>query len=326
MCDVPLVSVVVPTYERSAMLVEAVESVFRQTYGNVELLVVDDASELPAEQALAEVTPPADTDLRVLRHEENRGANAARNTGIEAARGEFVAFLDDDDYWRPGKLARQVSALRGADEAVGVAFTGLVYVDENGTTTATTSPVTDGDFLEQLVRGATFGTFSAVMARADVFDSAGLTDERFPCWQDREWYFSVAADYDYVSIPEPLTVRRYHDDRQISDDYEARRDVAYPLLVQKHRDRIAAVDPGYERTFLATLNRYVGLAALRSQRYFDGVRYLLRALRYDPTAAATYLYLLVAVGGRYTYEPARVCRRLFERVSHYVSTVRARPT
>lgn len=94
--DEPLVSVVLPTYDRPAFLRSAVESVAAQTYTNVELIVVDDDSPTPAAEAIDEDLLGSSITLRVLRGEGNRGVNAARNEGIRAAGGEYIAFLDDD--------------------------------------------------------------------------------------------------------------------------------------------------------------------------------------------------------------------------------------
>ncbi|MGH2727704.1 MAG: glycosyltransferase family 2 protein, partial [Actinomycetota bacterium] len=94
----PLVSVIVTTYERQAMLGEAIASVLAQTIQDFEIVVVDDASPTPA-------TAPADPRIRVVRRETNGGEPAARNSGLDAARGRYVAFLDDDDRYVPERLA-----------------------------------------------------------------------------------------------------------------------------------------------------------------------------------------------------------------------------
>lgn len=317
--DAPLVSVVIPTYERPDLLGDAVKSALDQTYESIEILVVNDGSATPAETAVADITALPKTDMTFLRHNENRGANAARNTGAKAANGDLVAFLDDDDYWHPEKIERQVTALEQAPDDVGVVFTGQLCVDETGSVTNTSHPVTDGNFIENLAEGATFGTFSAVMVRADVFQQAGYPDERFPCWQDREWYFRLADHYNFVSIPEALTIRRFIDTPQISDRFEARRDIAYPLMLEKHRQRVSKLGEQYERTFLMSLSTGVASSALHSERYLDAVRYFLKAIRYRPTTASLYAYLFVALGGKYTYKPAQALKQALNRVHHQVS-------
>ncbi|MFC6974687.1 glycosyltransferase family 2 protein [Halomicroarcula sp. GCM10025709] len=116
--DRPRVSVVVPTYNRADTVGRAVESALAQTVTDIEVVVVDDGS---TDDTAAVVTGIDDERVRYLAHERNRGRSAARNTGIEAARGEYVAFLDSDDRWLPGKLDRQLAELsRRPPEWIGV--------------------------------------------------------------------------------------------------------------------------------------------------------------------------------------------------------------
>lgn len=104
----PRVSVVLPCYNRARLVGPALQSVFEQTCGDWELIVVDDGSGDDLAAALARWR--GDARLRVLRHARNRGVSAARNTGIDAARGRYVAFLDSDDRWLPRKLELQLAA------------------------------------------------------------------------------------------------------------------------------------------------------------------------------------------------------------------------
>lgn len=108
----PLVSVIIPTYRRSVLLRRAIESVRRQTYGNVEILVVDDASRDDTEATVRSI---ADPRIRYICHPMNKGVSATRNTGIMEARGEYIALLDDDDRWCEAKLEKQVRALENYD-------------------------------------------------------------------------------------------------------------------------------------------------------------------------------------------------------------------
>lgn len=111
------VSVILPTYNRSESLKEACKSVLSQSYRDLELIVVDDAS---SEDIQAVIRALDDTRVRYIRHQINGGAAAARNTGVAAADGKFIAFQDSDDLWLPGKLARQIAQFNTLPEDVGV--------------------------------------------------------------------------------------------------------------------------------------------------------------------------------------------------------------
>jgi glycosyltransferase involved in cell wall biosynthesis len=313
--DMPLVSVVLPTYGRSEVLVEALESVADQTYPRLELLVVDDHSPEPVASLVADLDLDALESVQCHRHSENKGANAARTTGIDHASGSYLAFLDDDDYWAPEKIERQVDRLEATPPTVGVVVTGQRYV-ENGETTHVEQPVEDGGFLDQLVRGASFGQFSAIMVDAAVVDSASTPDERFPSWQDREWLYQLAQCCEFTTVTDPLTVRRFDGQTQITDDYETKRDVSYQLFRSKHRSTARRLGPAGVRRFEATMARAVAAAALQHGYYRDVVRFSLRALRYEPLSLESYGYLAVALGGDYTYNSARTLKRLVNGLRH----------
>src|SRR5215204_6521228 len=102
----PLVSVVIPVYNRPELLVRSLRSAANQTIRDLEILVVDDGSTVDIRPSLSKLDDPR---IRILQHPSRRGASSARNTGIDAARGQYVAFLDSDDYWRDRKLERQLA-------------------------------------------------------------------------------------------------------------------------------------------------------------------------------------------------------------------------
>ncbi len=105
----PLVSVVIPTYRRPELLVRAVESALRQSYTRIEIIVVSDGPDAPTAQAVAEI---GNERVRLIELEVKGGGCAARNAGVAAAGGEWIAFLDDDDEWLPEKVARQLTAVQ----------------------------------------------------------------------------------------------------------------------------------------------------------------------------------------------------------------------
>lgn len=118
----PLVSVIMPAWQAAATLAAAIASVQAQSLVDWELLLVDDASD-DQTVAIAAALAAADTRIRVLRQPSNRGTAQARNRGIHAARGRYIAFLDADDLWLPDKLERQISFM--ADTGTALSYTGF---------------------------------------------------------------------------------------------------------------------------------------------------------------------------------------------------------
>lgn len=127
MKTMPRVSVVIPTYNRAREVVRAVESVQRQTFTDLEVIVVDDASPDDTRAAITSITDPR---VRYVAHDTNKGGCAARNSGIQAALGRYIAFLDDDDEWLPNKLERQLQVSASSEVDPGVILCGLQYADE----------------------------------------------------------------------------------------------------------------------------------------------------------------------------------------------------
>ena len=307
---VELVSVVIPTYGRPEFLLDAVRSVADQTYASIELIVVDDCSPEPIEPAVRGIDTDGLRRTEVIRHRRNRGANAARNTGIEAATGEVIAFLDDDDRWEPSVVEKYVEAFESGGPSVGIVTVGVRTVDESGRQIGEVRPTVEGDVIDALLSGTRVGSFSRFAVRSDVIDSAGTPDERLPCWQDWEWQFRLSFHCDFGAIPEPLVVRTRGTHDQITDAFEERREVAYPFLLDRHRERIrAARGPRAEHRFVAVLSRSLAFAALDTGRYATGARLLLRSLRYDPFVPKAYLYLLLACGGPVTFRTAQRAKR-----------------
>ena len=108
----PLVSVIICTFNRASLVPQAISSVQNQTYSNIEIIVIDDASADNTEEVVNAIP---DERIQYVRHEENKGPAAGRNTGIRAAKGEYIGFLDDDDQWREDKLEKQLHVIKNHD-------------------------------------------------------------------------------------------------------------------------------------------------------------------------------------------------------------------
>ncbi|WP_236639640.1 glycosyltransferase family 2 protein [Salinigranum halophilum] len=301
----PLVSVVVPTYGRPEYLLEALESILEQTYEPIELVVVDDHSPESVSEHLEKHSFDPDDRFECIRHEENLGGNAARNTGIRNTNGEYVAFLDDDDFWNPKKIERQVTAFEELPDSVGVVYTGTHIVDGAGRVVRTSIPdtPTPRSVTRDLLLGETVaGSFSKVMVDATAIEEVGLPDERFPSWQDREWYLRLSRRYLFKAICEPLVYYRIADHDQIGDDFEEKRDVTYPLFFEKHRETAAELGDSMEQRFAASLAQSIAVAALKHGYYRDAFKHFGISVERYPFVLQSYLSLFVANGGSATYK------------------------
>ena len=304
----PTVSVVIPTYDRPEMLREAIESVLAQTYAPVELVVVDDGSPTSARP----VVESLDADAVFHRFDHNRGANVARNEGIRRSSGEYVAFLDDDDRWEPQKLARQVAALE-ADGDLGVSYTGQRYSGER-TSVKREVPSITGDATRELFAGQYVITFSCLLVRREAIHAAGYPDPELPILQDREWLLRLSQHTKLAAIEEPLVSRRVGGHEQISDRYEALRDVAYPRIYERHRRAAGDIGLRCRLQFKASLLAWIGSFALYSGRYRDARWYLFLAYCQWPFSLRVLLRLIVALGGRSAHEAGQSIRYTLSRV------------
>ena len=193
------VSAIITTHNRADLLPRAVQSVLSQTFTDYEVIIVDDGSTDNTQDVVATLSHPR---VRSLRHEVSRGQSAAINAGIDRARGEYVAFLDDDDEWLPWKLAMQVAALDAADESVALAYGWYDYVDDrDGDVRRGPRRLMEGDVYEDLLALDMPAPTSTYLVRTGVarelrFDT-GLTlatDLDFFTRLSRRWRVAVVPE------------------------------------------------------------------------------------------------------------------------------------
>jgi GT2 family glycosyltransferase len=200
------VSVIVPTYNRAALLRRAVASVLGQTFDDLELIVVDDASGDDTPRLPELVRDPR---LRYLRRERQGGAAAARNSGIAQARGEFLAFLDSDDVWLPDKLAQQVPRLRSAGAGVTLVYGGLLRLEPRRAPQYLFNDLgSQGEFdpMPAILRYNDNCHSMTWLVRRATLAAAGGFDEGLPLWEDWELMIRLAQTGRFIAVDEPLMV------------------------------------------------------------------------------------------------------------------------
>jgi glycosyltransferase involved in cell wall biosynthesis len=199
----PRVSVVIPAYNAAGFVRRAVDSVLEQGFHDFELLVVDDGSI----DATRDVLASYGSRLRLL-VKDNGGPAEARNHGLRHAQGEYVAFLDADDYWKADKLQRQVDLLDSRPE-IGFCSTATQVVDTDGQPAGNwpcqpeAGPLPDILFLHGTVIS---GSTSGVLARRHLIEEVGRFDATLRGFEDPDLWIRLAARTGYACIPEPLTV------------------------------------------------------------------------------------------------------------------------
>jgi glycosyltransferase involved in cell wall biosynthesis len=212
--QVILVSVIIPTYNTGKFLAQAVQSVLEQTYRRYEVIVVDDGSTDETKGVLRAF----DGHIRYL-YQQNRGPSAARNAGITVAEGQYICFLDADDWWVPNKLEAQADFLTCHRDI------GLVFSDEEEVEAHkvfSRSLLAKRRFYPEIVTGRpiqeafrkllieNFIPTSTVMARRECFVKAGLFDESLRVVEDRDMWLRIAANFGIAGLPIIVGRKRAH--------------------------------------------------------------------------------------------------------------------
>ncbi len=271
------VSVVIPTYNYGRFLGAAVDSALAQTRPPLETIVVDDGSSDDTPDVLARYGHR----VRVVR-QANGGVSAARNRGVAEARGDYVAFLDSDDIWRPRKLELQLARFE-ADSTLGLVHCGVEMFDGDSRALATVARGLDGSIAAHLLRldeDVLTGPGSCVVVPRRVAQEVGGFDERLAPGEDWDFCYRVAQRYRAAFVPEVLVRYRMHG---------AGGHLNVPAL---ERGMLLA----FEKAFAAADDRvqalrrrsYGRLHRILAGSYFQAgaprafVRHMLKSLGYDP--------------------------------------------
>jgi glycosyltransferase involved in cell wall biosynthesis len=306
----PLVSVIIPTYNRATLLPRAIESVRQQTHENWELIVVDDGSQDGTEAVVKSLQDPR---IRYERHEVNRGVSAARNTGLRLAQGQWVAFLDSDDYWRREKLAVQLETARNSRlKNVGIVLCAM-EIQETGKTWVNVPKVRGNVFYKMLGRGTTVASGTPTyLVKHRPGQPIAVFDERISYGEDWDYVLAIARTYAVEFTPESLVkVERAHGMSRLMDADDKKRLEAFEHIVNKQ-----SRENGNSRAGLVG-NVFLARAHSRHWSNASVVRAKLKAARrYAPLAWQ--VYLLIAAS--YTK------RQIFVRCYHWMDKLRLLPS
>jgi beta-1,4-mannosyltransferase len=298
--DGPKVSVVIPVYNRAKAVRRAIESVLRQTYQNFEIIVVDDAS---SDDTVASVRSISEPRLRVIRHERNRGGSAARNSGIHASSGEYVAFLDSDDEWLPDKIRRQLAVFARSDDQMALVYTGASWVYGNQWTEIH-RPGRHANLARALLLDNVVGETSVGMVRRGVLKELSGFDEMLPARQDVDLWLRIAQRYRVEVVADVLVTVNKRDDQDRITANIAGRMKAREMFGRKHRDELARA--GVLHVYL----RQSGWKYYRELGESEAARRCYKeSLTVRRIAPLTYAMLLLAFVPAPLWDPARRWKR-----------------
>ncbi|MDM8525768.1 glycosyltransferase [Desulfococcaceae bacterium HSG8] len=206
----PMISVIIPTFNRGWIIQEAIDSVLSQTFRDFELIVVDDGSTDHTQDILGVYQE----DIIIIR-QDNRGVSAARNRGIASASGRLIAFLDSDDLWLPNKLSAQVEFFNSNPDAL-ICQTEEIWIRNGLRVNPRKKHKKRSGMIFEPSLSLCLVSPSAVMIKPGLLDEIGDFDENLPACEDYDLWLRVSCRYPIFLIDTPLIIKRGGHEDQLS--------------------------------------------------------------------------------------------------------------
>jgi glycosyltransferase involved in cell wall biosynthesis len=216
--SLPVISIILPTYNRAKTISRAINSLLEQTYQDYEIIIVDDASEDETKEI---VKGFADEKIRYIQCKQNKGRGAARNLGIQESRGKFIAFQDSDDEWLPKKLEKQIKVFFTAEPELGVVYSDMTRITKDGTEKYYKSPIIQQDRIidPDTKYYAVYGIgIQSTLIRKECFERAGCFNENFLRFEDAELFIRLSQYYRFHHLSEALV--KYYESPWLPSDWD----------------------------------------------------------------------------------------------------------
>ena len=289
----PRVTVAVTTWNRAHLVSRAVASAVTQTFTDIEILVVDDGSTDATPVVLARVGDPR---VRVVRHDRNSGISRTRNTAIRLARGEWLAFLADDNEWAPDYLARQLAFAASRPDADVVYCRAQRRDGRMGNDGVMPEVIREGPVFRHVLRGW-MPLMSCALVRLSTLREVGDVDERLKASEDWDLWLRLAQRTAFAGTPEILAVRHLHRGAHLSLNYPF---VASDMVILDAKWKATVAASGGRRAYRRWRGVLVGTAELVRARQatdegklLDGLGSLGRMSRHLPWSAPHMIRALV---------------------------------
>ncbi len=277
------ISVVIPTHDRPEELKRALLSVFVQTRLPDEVIVVDDGSTPAVTSEIFSDTPTGISTI-LLRNDTPKGANNARNRGIIAATGDWVAFLDDDDEWLPEKLSKQMLALKD-DDRIGVLYSNtIILFDELGLSYRSAFRL-GGDIHEILLIENYVGATSSVMVRRSALNDNWF-DESMPARQDYDLWIRLSRQWMFACVSAPLVISHAMMGRKRITSNVNNYVRAIDIINNKYRNDILSLTNEQRKLRNAEQLYFLGSQAIKARRPSLAIKYYIKSMIIKPRLRA----------------------------------------
>jgi glycosyltransferase involved in cell wall biosynthesis len=288
----PVVSVIIPTFNRSHTLPRAVKSVLEQDFEGFEVIVIDDASEDDTQKIIHSFNDPR---IKYIRLDKNMGAAAARNVGISFSKGKYIAFQDSDNVWMEGKLKKQMEMFIQLPDRVGVLYSGILRISRNKREYVPDfgDKLKSGDIHVALLR-KNFVDLSAAVVRRKCFHILGMFDEHLPCYQDWELWIRLSQDFEFYYLDEVHAAAYYSEDSISINPYKQINALRH--ILQKHQSDFSVHKKIYSKQFV-----YLGHLLCSYKDIRAGRKNLLKAVKMAPLSIKISMFLILSLFGSTAY-------------------------
>ncbi|MCK4786748.1 MAG: glycosyltransferase [Desulfobacteraceae bacterium] len=297
----PTVSVIIPTYNRAHVLGRSIQSVLNQTFQDFELIIVDDGSTDDTETLVNRLRSKK---IKYIRHQVNQGGSVAPtpNTGLRLAKGDYIAFQDDDDEWIPEKLERQMKVMCTAPPEVGVVYARCTKYDSLGNYIPPLKVAKKEGYLFKQLLNECYIQWTTALIKKECFNKVGLINESMLYARDWEFLLRVSQHYQFLYIDDPLVIiyelpesRRLKHERLIVD-IQRILEMYFPQIKQ-------------DRKVLAKYYYHIARLSCMLGRIGQGRHYYLKSLKAYPMDIVIISAFLTSLLGSRIYNTAAAIYR-----------------
>jgi len=280
----PLISVIIATLNRNRFLAKAVESALAQSFQNLEIIIIDDGSSPPVTETLS----VPDERVRIYRLNQSKGVSSARNYGISLAQGDYLAALDDDDYWKPEYLESVMNAFRRHPE-IAMVGSRLTEVDASG------NPISgfahkgpSGIYRIEDIFDYSWPRPSGVVIRKKSFVESGGYDASLKGYEDADLYFKIAANYPSYLLEESYVYYRVHE-QNVSKKTALMNECGIRVWSKLLTRRPKGIATAKIKIRLAKRYYRLGRELIRCGDWVGGVKQIRQAVRHSPSVGISFV-------------------------------------